>query len=111
MKTVITQQEIADADLRPYKEIWLTSKLALTESGHTEGELCLWRAEEAFTHDMMSEGTHDQNLKRIWLSVDDLDDQKQVLEIENRVRQRLVEQDLNGEFYPAEVGEGHACEG
>lgn len=111
MKTLISLQEIAEADLNPYKEIWLTSTLALAESGHTEDELCLWRADEAFTHDMMSEGTHDQNLKRVWLPVSDLDEQERVLEIENQVRERLLRLGLEGEFYPAEIGEDHASAG
>ena len=108
MKTVITLQELAEADLRPYKEVWLTSAQALAESGHGEDELCLWRSEEAFTHDMLSEGTHDQNLHGVWLVVDDIDDPEQVLDIENDVRQRLQNLGLKGEFYPAEVGDGHA---
>ena len=36
MKTVITLQELAEADLRPYNEVWLTSAEALAESGHNE---------------------------------------------------------------------------
>ncbi len=111
MKTVITEQELAEADLRPYKEIWLTSTLALAETGHNEDELCLWRSELAFTHDMMSEGTHDQNLKGVWLVVDDIDNAEQVLEIENEVRERLRMLGLQGEFYPAEVGDGHTSQG
>lgn len=39
MKTVITQEELAEADLRPYKEVWLTSAEALAERGHNEDEL------------------------------------------------------------------------
>ncbi|WP_110947039.1 hypothetical protein [Pseudomonas bohemica] len=111
MKTVITQQELAEADLRPYKEVWLTSALALADSDHKEDELCLWRSDLAFTHDMMSEGTHDQNLKGVWLVVDDIDNPDQVLEIENEVRDRLQVLGVEGEFYPAEVGDGHASTG
>jgi len=108
MKTVITLQELAEADLRPYKEIWLTSAQALAETGHNEDELCLWRSDEAFTHDMLSEGTHDQNLVGVWLVVEDIDDRAEVLDVENDVRQRLQTLGLDGEFYPAEMGDGHA---
>jgi len=108
MKTVITLQELAEADLRPYKEVWLTSAQALAETGHNEDELCLWRSDEAFTHDMLSEGTHDQNLMGVWLVVDDIDDPDEVLDVETDVRQRLQALGLQGEFYPAEVSDGHA---
>jgi hypothetical protein len=106
MKTVITLNELAEADLRPYKEVWLTSAEALAESGHNEDELCLWRAEQAFTHDMLSEGTHDQNIAGVWLVVDDIDDPDQVLDMETDVRDRLETLGLKGEFYPAQRGEG-----
>jgi hypothetical protein len=108
MKTVITLNELAEADLRPYKEVWLTSAEALAESGHNEDELCLWRAEQAFTHDMLSEGTHDQNIAGVWLVVDDIDDPDQVLDMETDVRDRLETLGLKGEFYPAQRGEGPA---
>lgn len=108
MKTVITLPELGEADLRPYKEIWLMSTLALTQPGHPEDELCLWRASETFSHDMLSEGTHDQNVKGLWLVVDDIDDPEQVMDVENDVRERLLALRLEGEFYPAEVGDSHA---
>ncbi|MFJ3487381.1 hypothetical protein ACIPL1_28760 [Pseudomonas sp. NPDC090202] len=104
MKTVITLQELAEADLRPYSEIWLTSAEALAESGHSEDELCLWRSSQYFTHDMLSEGTHEQNVAGVWLVVDDIDDPEQVLEMEADVRQRLQTLGLKGEFYPADIG-------
>ncbi len=106
MKTVITLDELAEADLRPYKEIWLTSAEAL-EGGHREDELCLWRSDQTFTHDMLSEGTHDQNVTGVWLVVDDIDDPSEVLPIEDDVRQRLQTLGLTGEFYPAEQGDEH----
>jgi len=111
MKTVITLQELAEADLRPYKEVWLTSAEALADSGHKEDELCLWRSQDTFTHDMLSEGTHDQNLQGVWLVVDDIDDAEQVFDIEEDVRQRLQMLGLQGEFYPAERGDRHAPAG
>jgi hypothetical protein len=111
MKTVITLEELAEADLRPYKEVWLTTAQALAESGHKEDELCLWRITDTFTHDMLSEGTHDQNVPGVWLVVDDIDDSDQVLEIEEEVRQRLQALGLKGEFYPAESGDTRASIG
>jgi hypothetical protein len=60
---------------------------------------------------MLSEGTHDQNVRGIWLVVDDIDDPEQVLDIEEDVRQRLQAMGLKGEFYPAESGDSHASAG
>jgi len=111
MKTVITLQELAKADLRPYNEVWLTSAQALTDSGHNEEELCLWRSNGTFTHDMLSEGTHDQNVTGVWLVVDDIDDPQQVLDMEKDVRGCLPNNGSEGEFYPAEQGDSHAAEG
>lgn len=105
MKTVITLQEIADADLRPYTEVWLTSTTAIREAGHSEDELCLWRANQVFSHDMLSEGTHGQNVMPVWLVLDDIDNPEQVLEVETHIRERLLAAGLEGEFYPAEEGE------
>ena len=109
MKNVITLSELAEADLRSYMEIWVTSPQALTATGHKADELCLWRRVQAPTHDMMSEGTHDQNVSGLRLVVDDIDDSEQVLRIEADVRDRLQTLQLEGEFYPAERGEGHAA--
>lgn len=106
MKTMITLQELAGVDLRPYKEVWLTSTQAVADSGHKEDERCLWRAEEAFTHDMMSEGTHDQNLHAVSLVVDEIADPVRLQDIEQAVQKRLAELGLEGEFYPAQVGNG-----
>lgn len=111
MKTVITLEELAEADLRPYKEVWLTTAQALAESGHKEDELCLWRSNDTFTHDMLSEGTHDQNVAGVWLVVDDIDDPDQVLDVEEEVRQRLRTLGLEGEFYPAQTTEHHVSAG
>jgi hypothetical protein len=111
MKTVITLEELAEADLRPYKEVWLTTAQALAESGHNEDELCLWRSNDTFTHDMLSEGTHDQNVAGVWLVVDDIDDPDQVLDVEEEVRQRLQALGLKGEFYPAESGDTRSSMG
>ncbi|MFK3973718.1 hypothetical protein ACI2KS_23675 [Pseudomonas sp. NPDC087358] len=111
MKTLITLKELAEADLRPYAEVRLTTPQALAGDDHKEDVLCLWRAEQIATHDMLSEGTHDQNVKVLWLVVDDIDDTKQVLDMETLVRDRLRALGLRGEFYPAERGSGQAAMG
>lgn len=111
MKPVITLNELAEADLRPYNEVWLTSAEALAEGGHSEDELCLWRAHQLFSHDMLSEGGHGQNVSSVWLVVENIDDPNQVLDMENEVRERLQVLGLKGEFYPAEIGNGRGSVG
>lgn len=108
MKTLISLAELADADLSAFNEIWLSSASSLAEHGPSEDQLCLWRANQLFTHDMLSEGTHGQNVTRVWLVPDDIDDSTAVLEIEDAVRGRLAELNLEGEFYPAEQGDSHS---
>lgn len=105
MKTVITLNELPNADLRTFTEVWLTTPTAVREPHHTDDELCLWRANQVFSHDMLSEGTHGQNVMPVWLVVDNIDNPDQVLEVETQVRERLLTAGLDGEFYPAEVGE------
>ncbi len=107
MKTLITVAELADANLSPFNEIWLSSASSLTEHRPSEDQLCLWRANQLVTHDMLSEGTHGQNVTCVWLVVDDIDDQAGILEIEDAVRTKLTKQGLEGEFYPAERGDSH----
>ncbi|MCQ2997117.1 hypothetical protein NLO88_23550 [Pseudomonas syringae] len=92
MDKMITADQLATTDLRTINEIWLI--------GPTE--LCLWRAEQVFTHDMLSEGTHDQNSSRLWVKVGDTDDQPTVFDIEATVRDLLKNMGMEGEFYPAE---------
>jgi hypothetical protein len=108
MKTLISLAELSDADLSAFNEIWLSSASSLAEHGPKEDQLCLWRANQLFTHDMLSEGTHGQNVTRVWLVPDDIDDTANVMEIEDAVRARLTQLNLDGEFYPAEQGDTHS---
>ncbi|WP_268800500.1 hypothetical protein [Pseudomonas huanghezhanensis] len=107
MKTLISLKELADADLKTFNEIWLSSAASLSEHGPSEDQLCLWRANQLFTHDMLSEGTHGQNVSRVWLVPDDIDAPANVMEIEQAVRARLAELEMEGEFYPAEQADTH----
>jgi len=83
MDKTITVDQLATADLGSINEIWL---------GETHTQLCLWRGEQVFTHEMMSEGTHDQAA---------------VASIESIVRERLKKMGKEGEFYPAEEADTH----
>ncbi|WP_122699127.1 hypothetical protein [Pseudomonas viridiflava] len=93
MDKTITVDQLATTDLRSINEIWL---------GGTHTQLCLWRAEQVFTHEMLSEGTHDQNVRRLCLQLVDPDDRDAVARVEAVARERLEEMGKQGEFYPAE---------
>jgi hypothetical protein len=93
MDKTITVDQLATTDLRSINEIWL---------GGTHTQLCLWRGEQVFTHEMLSEGTHDQNVRRLCLQLVNLDDPAAVASVEVIARERLEKMGKEGEFYPAE---------
>ena len=93
MDKTITVDQLADTDLRSINEIWL---------GGTHTQLCVWRGAQVFTHEMMSEGTHDQNVRRLCLQLVNPEDQAAVARVEVILRERLKEMGKEGEFYPAE---------
>lgn len=98
MDKTITVDQLAATELGPFNEIWLYGPHA---------QLCLWRAEQVFTHEMLSEGTHDQNVERLCLQLADLDDQASVASVEAVARERLEKMGREGEFYPAEEANTH----
>jgi hypothetical protein len=98
MDKKITVEQLATTDLGSINEIWL---------GGAQNQLCLWRGEQVFTHEMLSEGTHDQNVRRLCLEQVDPDDQPAVASVEVIVRERLEEMDKQGEFYPGEETDTH----
>lgn len=98
MDKTITVDQLATTDLSLINEIWL---------GGTHSQLCLWRGEQVFTHEMMSEGTHDQNVQRLCLQWVDSDDRAAVARVEVMVREHLKKSGKAGEFYPAEDADTH----
>ena len=56
---------------------------------------------------MMSEGTHDQNVRRLCLQLVNPDDQATVASVEVIVREQLKRIGKVGEFYPAEEANTH----
>lgn len=98
MDKTTTVDQLASTDLRSINEIWL---------GGTHTQLCLWRGEQVFTHEMMSEGTHDQNVRRLCLQLINQGDQAAVASVELIVRERLKGIGKQGEFYPAEEADTH----
>ena len=109
MKIVITESELSATEFRGASEIWLAapdSPLCADSGGN---ELCLWRGEPMVSHDMLSEGTHEQNVRRIWMVVADIDDPECVLGAEQQVRAHLESLGMRGEFYPAEQIDTHGA--
>jgi hypothetical protein len=98
MDKTITVDQLDTTDLGSINEIWL---------GATHAQLCLWRGEQVFTHEMMSEGTHDQNVRRLCVKVVNPGDQAAVANVELMVRERLKKMGKEGEFYPAEEADTH----
>lgn len=106
MKTVITLSEIDQTDFSSASEIWLAPPDSLLNVEDTGDELCLWRGQPVVSHDMLSEGTHGQNVRRIWLITPNINDQQQILKLERQVKARLDSEGMVGEFYPAQNGVG-----
>lgn len=98
MDKTSTVDQLATTDLRSINEIWL---------GGTHTQLCLWRGEQVFTHEMMSEGTHDQNVRRLCVKVVNPGDHAAMANVELMVRERLEKMGKEGEFYPAEETDTH----
>lgn len=67
-------------------EIWLA-----------EPQCCLWRATQVPSHEMMSEGTHEQNLRRIYVRSGPMANNA---DIERALRRRVHESGREGEFVP-----------
>ncbi|WP_244652072.1 hypothetical protein [Pseudomonas sp. CFBP 13710] len=98
----IQQHDIEQTNLRTVSEIWLAGP-ACTFSAESEIDtLCFWRGRPVVSHEMLSEGTHEQNLQRLWLVVADICDNPAVATLEARLRTALDKQNMEGEFYPAE---------
>jgi hypothetical protein len=98
MNRSINVDQLATADLRTINEIWLGGNPADEEPSG----LCLWRGKQVFTHDMLSEGTHDQNTRRLHVLMDNTQDRTAVAAVETTVRDLLQAMDKGGDFYPAE---------
>ncbi|WP_213880253.1 hypothetical protein [Pseudomonas sp. dw_358] len=105
MKVVIKAVDIPRTDFSAASEIWVAPLNAALAADNTDDGLCLWRGTPVVTHDMLSEGTHEQNLRRIWLQVPHTEDKQAVEGIEQALRARLQAQQLSGEFYPAQRSE------
>ena len=98
----IQQQDIERANLRTVSEIWLAGPKCTYDVESEVDSKCFWRGQPTVSHDMLSEGTHEQNLQRLWLVVANVDDDAEVGAAEALLRASLEKQNMEGEFYPAE---------
>ena len=99
MDIVITPENIETTNFRSATEIWLARPDASGALDRTDPGTCLWRGRPVVSHDMLSEGTHDQNVRRVWLLTPHIDD---LANLQSRLAARLDAQDMAGEFHPAD---------
>lgn len=102
MDIVITPTQIESTNFRSATEIWLARPDAVGGVDSSDPGSCLWRGRPVVSHDMLSEGTHDQNVRRVWLVIPHVDD---LAALQARLAARLAVQDMEGEFHPAEHGQ------
>jgi hypothetical protein len=103
MNIAIDEAHINTADLRGAVELWLIAPEADPEADpHAQESLCLWRGLPVVSHDMLSEGTHEQNVRRVWLRVAEPAAPATAARLRPAVEQRLREQQLEGEFFPTQ---------
>lgn len=103
MRVVIHPEQLSSCDLRAFNEIWLADHPAQFVAEHAANKCCLWRGEQLFTHDMLSEGTHGQNVAQLWVLVADPSDLEGLRTLELAITRKLREQELRGEFHPAQA--------
>jgi hypothetical protein len=104
MNISIDETNISTLDLRGAVELWLVAPGASPEASDEPEGLCLWRGRPVVSHEMLSEGTHEQNVRRVWLQVADPQVPATAARLRPAIEQRLLEQQLEGEFFPTEAG-------
>lgn len=102
MDIILEEQELPSADLRGALELWVTGPGGPHAPLGEAGQFCLWRGRPVVSHDMLSEGTHEQNVRRLWVRLAQPADLDAVRLAERHVRERIVAQGLEGEFHPTE---------
>ncbi|MFF7708521.1 hypothetical protein [Pseudomonas sp. NPDC007930] len=102
MDILLNEHELPSADLRGTLELWVTGPEGPRQPLTEAGQFCLWRGRPVVSHDMLSEGTHEQNLRRLWVRLAEPERAQRVAWAEAQVRQRVLAQGLEGEFYPSE---------
>jgi hypothetical protein len=100
MNIAIDEAHINTLDLRGAVELWLVAPEANPDANPQSEGLCFWRGQPAVSHEMLSEGTHEQNVRRVWLRVPAPQAPATAARIRPALEQRLREQALEGEFFP-----------
>ncbi|PVZ16504.1 MULTISPECIES: hypothetical protein [unclassified Pseudomonas] len=102
MDVILEEPELSGADLRGALELWVTSPGGPHAPIDGAGQFCLWRGRPVVSHDMLSEGTHEQNVRRLWVRLAQPGDKGAIERAEQQVRERVAAQGLEGEFYPTD---------
>ncbi len=103
MNTFVSLEHLDETDLHDFHEVWLTTSETWPQDPSTAERRCLWRAERELTRDVAIDDAYFQNLPRLWLLVDDLNDSAAVSGIEHALTTRLDQLQLAGEFHPGET--------
>jgi hypothetical protein len=102
VNTFVPLEKLKEFDLQDYHEVWLTTSERWPQDPETAERMCLWRVDRELTTDVEIDDLYFQNLPRLWLVVDSLNDQTAVNGVEQALTTRLNELDLTGEFHPPE---------
>jgi len=95
-------EKLEETNLHDFYEVWLTTSETWPQDPHTSQRECIWRMERDLTDDVEIDDPFFQNLPRLWLLVDDLNDAQAVETVERALTQRLGELAVKGEFHPDE---------
>lgn len=102
MNTFVPLEKLETIDLQDYHEVWLTTSERWPQDPETSERMCLWRGKRELTQDVEIDDLYFQNLPRLWVVVDRLDDETAVNHVEQAVIARSNELALSGEFHPEE---------
>jgi len=89
-------------DLQDYHEVWLTTSERWPQDPETSERMCLWRANRGWTDDVKIDEDFFQNLPRLWVVVDSLNDGAAIQRVEQAVTERTNKLAVPGEFRPEE---------
>jgi hypothetical protein len=102
VNTFVPLEKLETIDLQDYHEVWLTTSERWPQDPETSERMCLWRGKRELTQDVEIDDLYFQNLPRLWVVVDRLDDETAVNHVEQAVIARSNELALPGEFHPEE---------
>lgn len=103
VNTFVSLEQLNNTDLREFYEVWLTTSETWPQDPSTAERRCLWRADRELTQDVEIDDACFQNLPRLWLLVDDLNDAEAVNVVEHALTTRLGELKAHGELHPGET--------